>query len=151
MKRVLLQNVVCPMCRDILQNQFIWSHMLHRYICWLCAIELCVSFYSHFNNVTDNYLRASEMLGLNKWICRRLYLQEMLLFNSVDADVNVELCKRQMEAINEYLTAVNEASDTDAPRSAKIILFHKLKDRAFKCKFGELNINIGIRCSEMCR
>lgn len=141
MKRELLHDFVCPMCLDKEQNQFVWSYMLNRYICWLCSVELCVDFYPLPVKSSNYFLRASELLGFNEWVCRRLYLQEVLMLKSAAAEVDVDLCKRQMEAINEYLKSANESRDGDGGNVAGIILRHKLKERAFRCHFEELLLN----------
>lgn len=141
MKRLFLHGIVCPMCHDREQHKFVWSDMLHRHICWLCSVELCVDFYPQPDNGSNYFLRAAELLGLNEWICRRLYLQEVLMLRSSEAEVDVELCKRQMDAVNEYLVVVNESRNSGEIDAAKIILFHKLKSRAFSCHFEELLIN----------
>lgn len=138
MKRLLIHGIVCPMCRDREQNKFVWSDMLHRYICWLCAVELCVDFYPNPDHRNDYFNRASELLGFNEWICRRLYLQEVLMHRS--GEVDVELCRRQIEAINEYLQFVNASNSSGEIEAARIILLHKLKVRAFRCHFEELII-----------
>lgn len=60
------------------------------------------------------------------------------MHRATDANVDIELCKRQMVAIDEYLTVVNEATNGDAVNGAYIILLYKLKDRAFRCFLEEL-------------
>lgn len=80
------------------------------------------------------------MLGYDEWVCRRLYIQEVLMYRSTETEVDVEACKRQMVAINEYLKAINESKVCGDINAAKMILLHKLKDRAFTCKFGEMTI-----------
>jgi hypothetical protein len=129
------------MCSDSEQNKFVWSDMLHKYICWLCLVELCVDFYPRTGQDFNYFQRASELLGFDEWVCRRLYLQEVLMLKSSEAEVDAELCKRQMDAINEYLKVVNKSRTSGDINAAKIILLHKLKDRAFRCKFDELIIH----------
>jgi hypothetical protein len=140
MKRDFIHGTVCPMCHDIEQNKFVWSHMLNRHICWLCTVELCVDFYPGPHNASNYFLRAAELLGVNEWICRRLYLQEVLMIRAAETQADQELCKFQIDAINEYLKLVNECGEDGKINAARIILNHKLKDRAFRCKFAELVI-----------
>lgn len=140
MTRLYQHGTVCPMCNGSEQNKFVWSDMLHRYICWLCSVELCVDFYPSPDNNSDYFLRVSELLGYDEWVCRRLYIQEVLMYRSTETEVDVEACKRQMVAINEYLKAINESKVCGDINAAKMILLHKLKDRAFTCKFGEMTI-----------
>lgn len=133
MQRKYLPNTVCALCRDVEQQQFVWSDMLHQHICWLCALELCIDFYPCPDKPGNYFQRVSELLSYDEWICRRLYLQEVLMHRSADSDVDVELCKQQMQAINDYLAAVNASRRSDDLHGAYIILLHKLKDRAFRC------------------
>lgn len=128
------------MCNDSEQNRFVWSEMLHTYICWLCSVELCVDFYPSPDNNSNYFQKVSDLLGFDEWVCRRLYLQEILMYKSSEEGVDVELCKRQINAINDYLVAINESKDSGDANVAKIILLHKIKGRAFQCKFGELVI-----------
>ncbi len=142
MKRVFIHGAICPMCLDKEQTQFVWSDMLHRYICWLCTVELCADFYPSAGKSSNYFLRAAEMLGFNEWICRRLYLQEVLMQRAAEShiDVDAEVCKRQIDAINEYLKALNENKNLEENSAARIILIHKIKERAFNCRFDDLII-----------
>ncbi len=138
MKRLFLHGTVCPLCLDREQNRFVWSDMLHSYICWLCSVELCVDFYPAPDNKSNYFQRVSEVLGFNEWICRRLYLQEVLMIRSSETGVDAELCKRQIEAVNEFLEIANASRENGEVQAAKIILLHKLRNRAFNCNFGEM-------------
>jgi len=141
-------NSKCPMCgnvpdpEDFGRNRdlFVWNGMMQMHICAYCNMELAIEFYE---DESSYFERASSMLGLEVWMCKKRYLEDVVNCSisaiakgsskKVVASLwgRIEKCKKQIAAIEQFLEAKGLAADQGVLCIAEKRLQEALSETAF--------------------
>ena len=123
---------------------FIWNGMARCYICKYCNLELAVEFYEEESRYFD---MASRLLGVDFWECKKLYLEYVVscsvtqLTKETGKKVveylteRVDMCKRQIEAIEQYFSIKRSSNDELELHNAFCELKKALVEPAFDIDF----------------